>query len=174
MVKFMTIIDEFWFPDEDLPVTSTEEDEIVYSAQDEEEEEYYGYEDRLDCGCCSCCGCSCWYEEEEEKEGYTFDSDLPFIYLSLYFDSNMYPEGWPWNKATGGVEIEGSWGWYEYNDDDFSEDEMAKFLTEKLGEGTFECLIQMEVEYTMSVGAEGTDWDSEACFELLEWRKIDG
>ena len=148
-----------------------EEDEIVYSIEDEEIFDWG--DDRLDCGCCACCGCSCYdLEEDYEEDGYTYDAELPYIYMSVYFDSNMYPDGWSWTKATGGTELEGSWGWYEYHDG-YDDSELMTFLAKSLGEGIFECLVQLEIEYYQcNHPLDPEEWDAHCYFELIDWRKV--
>lgn len=150
-----------------------EEDEVVYSTEDAEETDWS--DDRLDCGCCACCGCSCYELEEEDEEGYTFDSELPNIYMSIYFDSNMYPDAWAWTDHTGGTEINGCWGDYDYNEEDFVgiSEELSRFLAKTLVKGIFEVLVEIEVEYYQcNHPLDPEEWDSACYFEILDWRKV--
>ena len=148
-----------------------EEAEIVYTTDDEDELDWSN--DTLDCGCCACCGCSCYeLEDEAPEEGYTFYSELPYIYMSIYFDSNMYPDAWAWTDHTGGAEIDGSWGWYEYHDE-YDDSELVTFLAKNLGEGIFECLVQLDLEYYQcNHPLDPEEWDVHYYFELLDWRRV--
>lgn len=147
---------------------------IVYSTTGGEDSPDWDWsDDTLECGCCACCGCSCYeLEEEDAEEGYTYDAELPYIYMSIYFDSNMYPDAWAWTDHTGGTELEGSWGWYEYHDD-YADEELVKFLAKNLGEGIFECLVQLDLEYYQcNHPLDPEEWDVHYYFELIDWRKL--
>ena len=150
-----------------------EVDEIVYITDDEDELDWS--DDTLDCGCCACCGCSCYdLDEEGYEEDYTFYSELPYIYMSLYFNHTLGEDLAENPPREPVVELDGCWGDYDYNEEDFDciFSELPNFLASRLGYGSFECLIQADVEYNMSVGSEETDWNANCYFELIDWRKL--
>ena len=154
-----------------------EEDEIVYLTDDEDELDWSN--DTLDCGCCACCGCSC-YELEEEEQGYTFiqdeyDADLPYIYLSVYFNHTLGEDLAEESPRNPIVELEGCWGDYDYNEEDFIGifEELPRFLAKTLGYGGFECLVQAEVEYFMcNHPLDPEEWDAQVFFEIIDWRRV--
>ena len=148
--------------------------EIVYSTEDEEVFDWG--DDRLDCGCCACCGCSCYdLEEGYEEDGYTYDAELPYIYMSLYFNHTLGEDLAEEPPRAPVIELDGCWGDYDYNDEDFTGmfEEMPRFLVKSLGSGSFECLVTVEVEYSMcNHPLDPEEWIADYYFELIDWRKL--